>query len=133
MLSKIPDNIKQGIIDDIKDKFHADIEEDLIDFLINFQSKIAVDEGFAKKETVRLYNLAVFRYNPKKLDSKNTMVRLLAKHDGDNKAALKEFRKLGKELNLEERRKKKEAKKNKVVKPKKHAPIKSINGGFVAR
>lgn len=133
MLSKIPDNIKDAIVDDIKEKFNVEVDTDIIDFLQNFQSKVAVEEGFSKQKTVRFYNLAVFAYNPKKLDSKNTMVRLLTKHDGDFKAADKEFKELGKAINLEERAKREKEKEERVIKPKRHEPIRSLTGGFTTK
>ncbi len=133
MISKISDTVKSDIRVNVKDKFNVEIEDDIIDFLQDFQSKIAVEEGFAKQDTVRLYNLAVFSYNPKKLDSRNTMNRLLVKHGGDAKVALKEFRKLGKIISIEAEKKKAYEKANKVVKPKRHDAIKATNGMFSVR
>lgn len=133
MLSKIPNEIQNEIIAKVEKKFNAVIEEDIIDFLQDFQSKIAVEEGFAKEETVRLYGLAVFKFNPKKVDSRSTMKRLLAKHKGDSNKALDEFKELGKLINIKEKTEKAEAKKRKVSRPKKHEKVFSKDGLFTAR
>ena len=133
MITKLPDNIKSSIKDNIKSKFNVDIDDDIIDFMQDFQSKIAVEEGFANKENVRFFNLAVFKFNPKKVDSRNTMKRLLNKHGGDAKIALKEFRQLGKIISIEEEKQKAYDKANRVIRPKKHDKIRSITGGFTAK
>lgn len=133
MITKIPNNIKSDIKADVKAKFNTDIDDDIIDFIQDFQSKVAVEEGLAKKDTVRFYNLAVFSYNPKKVDSRNTMNRLLIKHNGDAKKALKEFRQLGKIISIEEENKKKHEKANRVPKRKRREAIKSVNGLFTAK
>ena len=123
MISKIPESRKDKIIAEVKSKFNTEIDLDLIDFIQDFQSKVAVEEGFNKKETVRFYNLAVFSYNPKKLDSKRTMKRLLTKHNGDSKAAIKEFRELGKIISINEEIAKKEERENRPVKQRQHGRV----------
>ena len=132
MITKLPNDIKLIIRENVSEKFGVDVDDDLIDFLQNFQTKVAVEEGFAHKKTVRLYNLAVFKYNEKKVDSRKTMDRLLVKYDGDYKKAIKEFRKLGKAKNISDRKERKEELESRIVKPKKHEPIIAIKGGFTA-
>ena len=132
MITKITHKTKDEIITNVRKKFNVDIEEDIIDFLQDFQSKIFVEKGFANKKTVRFFNLAVFKYNEKRVDSKITMSRLLNKHNGDSKKALKEFRQLGKVIAIEEEEKKKEEKENRVIRPKRHDGIVSTNGMFTA-
>lgn len=133
MISKLPDKVKSNIVKGIRDKFNFEAEDDIVDFLQTFQSKVIAEDGFANKKTVRLYNLAVFEFNPKRVDSKSTMNRLLTKYNGDSEKALNEFRELGKTIVIEERRMRKEAKDNEIKKPKKHEPIKGINSTFSAR
>ena len=133
MITKIPDNVKQSIINGVKDKFNTNIDTDIIEFLQDFQSKCAVEEGFAKKETVRFFNLAVFKYSERKIDGKNIMSRLLAKHNGDRKLAKEEFKELNEEFGIRNKKEKQEMKANKVVKPKRHDKVKSINSMFTAR
>lgn len=133
MATLIPNDIKKDIISDIEKLFNTVVEDDIIDFITDFQSKVTVEEGFAKRDTVRLYNLAVFQYNPKKIDSKTTMVRLLKKYDGDKIKALKEFKELGKSLNISNKKRKKFLRENRVVKLTNHAKIPSKCGKFSAR
>ena len=132
MITKLPNDTKLIIKENVSEKFGVDIDDDIIDFLQNFQTKVAVEEGFANRNTVRLYNLAVFQYNEKKLDSSNTMDRLLVKHDGDYKKAIKEFRKLGKDVKINDRKKRKRRAAANKPKPTKHTPIVSLSGGFTA-
>lgn len=133
MISKLPESTKKNIIDEVKARFNNDIDEDLIDFIQDFQSKVTVEEGFAKKDTVRLYGLAVFNYNPKKVDSRNTMKRLLTKHNGNSKAAIKEFRELGKVISINEEIAKAHERANRYVRPKRHDGILSKDGRFTAK
>jgi hypothetical protein len=133
MITKIPNEVKVDIIKGVKRKYDIDIEDDVIDFLQSFQSKVAVDKGFAIKKTVRFFNLAVFKYNEKKLDSRNTMKRLLVKHDGNVDVALKEFRELGIAVKEKYREDKRIELESRIIKPKKHEKIKSLDGRFTAR
>ena len=133
MITKLPTEVKSDIRRNIRNKFNVVIDDDIIDFMQDFQSKMAVEEGFAKKEDVRFFNLAVFSFNPKKVDSRNTMKRLLNKHGGDAKKALKEFRQLGKIISIEEEKAKAYEKANRVVKRKRHDAIRSVTGGFTAK
>lgn len=133
MITKIPDDIAATIANEASETFGRDIGIDLVHFIQEFQSTTAIDEGFAKKNTVRFYNLAVFKFNPKRIDSKNTMKRLLQKYNGDINKSLKEFRILGKSINQEEKKAKVEAKLVKSIVPKPKATIKSLNGKFTVR
>lgn len=132
MITKLSSDTKLIIKENVSEKFNTDIDDDVIDFLQDFQTKIAVSEGFAKKQDVRLFNLAVFKYNEKKVDSKNTMNRLLVKYDGDYKKAIKEFRKLGKDVNIKNRKERKAELASRPEIIKKHTPIVSTDGGFTA-
>jgi hypothetical protein len=133
MITPLFNDVKSIIISDVHSIFNTIIEDDIIDFIQDFQSRIAVEEGFAKNETVRFYNLAVFQYNPKKIDSKTTMVRLLHKYNGDKQKAFAEFKQLGKDININNKLKKKYNREHKVVKLLNHAPVKSVCGKFSAR
>lgn len=133
MQTILPNDLKLNIIDEVKRLFNTSIEDDIIDFVQDFQSRVAVEEGFAKKDTVRFYNLAVFMYNPKKVDSKDCMIRLLKKHNGNRELALKEFKELGKIINLDRKALKKYKKENKVSRVTNHAVAKSVCGKFSAR
>lgn len=101
MLTPIPSNVKADIVTGVKDKFNTDIEEDIIDFLLDFQFKVFVDEGFAKSETVKYNYIGSFKYDTKRVDSKATMKRLLNKHGDNYDAAITEFRALGKSIAIQ--------------------------------
>jgi len=133
MSTPIPDNVKDKISAGVRDNFGIDISEDLIDFIKDFQSKVIVEEGFQKLKTVRLYKLAVFHYNPSKADSKNTMRRLLVKHNNDYTKAITEFKEMGKIINEARVAKKKEERANRRPVIKRSTFIKSVNGKFTVR
>ena len=132
----LPNNIKNNIIKEVSDKFNTNIEEDIIDFFLNFQINTAIDEGFAKKETVKFNGLAVFKFNPSKVESKTTMKRLINKHNGNIELAEKEFKQLGKELNIINSNKNKEErliKLNTPPIPKRRDKITTLDGKFSTR
>lgn len=99
----IDQNAKERIVKEVKAKFGVDIGVDIVEFLQAFQNKVAIEEGFAKRKSVLYYNLATFKYNEKKVDSKNVIHRLLNKHGNDSEKALAEFKALGKELSIYEK------------------------------
>lgn len=133
MISILPNDVKSDVIKEVARLFNTSIEEDIIDFIQDYQSKMAVEEGFSKCDTVKFYNLAVFKYNKEKVDIKTTMVRLLKKYNGDVKAAEAELKELGKSYNINKKELKKFKREHKVVRIPNHAAVKSICGKFTAR
>lgn len=130
MSTTIPDNIKRNISAEVKENFGIDIDEDIIEFIRDFQSRVAFEEGFSKQNTIKLYKLAVFKFNTRRIDARNTMRRLLIKYDGDRSKALVEFRQIGKVINLEYKNKLAEERANRVKPIKRSDKVISINGKF---
>lgn len=133
MITRLDIATKDLIKSDVKKKFNVDIDSDVIDFFQNLQSKVAVEEGFANKDTVRFFNLAVFKYNPRKVDSKNTMKRLRAKHNGDHAAAVKEFKEIGKGINIESKIARDTERATRATVFTRHHKVRSLDGKFTAR
>lgn len=103
MITELPKESVNKLVLSINNKYDVNISEDIISFFQDFQSKLAIDYGFANKEEVRLYNLASFKYSDAKVDSKMIFNRLLVKYNGDRDAAMAEFKELGKEININKR------------------------------